>query len=140
MTVIEFEVPVMVLKSVSVTVTVWTPTVLNVNGINGEPEQETERVQSGGNVAWGSLLVKCTVPPYRTGPSLAFSGIIDVKIEVTEPAGTWIPSGKTFTAKCVMVSGTPISQMPRPWVAARSTRCRFWMARSKIATRGRPVL
>ena len=54
-----FEVPVIVAVTVSVAVTVWLPTVLNVTGKVPAP---LVRVVFAGKIADASELVKCTVP------------------------------------------------------------------------------
>jgi hypothetical protein len=59
-TLIAFDVPVMEGKAVSVAVMVSTPTVLRVAG-EKVPLPFTN-VEFGGNVACGSVLVRCTVP------------------------------------------------------------------------------
>jgi hypothetical protein len=58
-TLIEFELPVIEALTVSVAITVWVPTVFNVTEKVPAPPVN---IEFPGNEAWGSLLVKCTVP------------------------------------------------------------------------------
>ena len=59
LTFIDFEVPVIVAVTVSVTVIVWLPTFFSAAGNSAVPFVS---VEFPGRVAWASVLVKCTVP------------------------------------------------------------------------------
>jgi hypothetical protein len=70
---IAFDVPVIVAVTVSVAVTVWLPTVLNVTEKIPVP---LVSVVFAGSTAEGSVLVKCTVPVYPVTALLNWSSAV----------------------------------------------------------------
>jgi hypothetical protein len=94
LTVIVFDVPVMLPVTVSVAVIVWLPAVFSVAESVPVP---LVKVELEGKTAWPSVLVKCTDPLYAVAVLFRLSRAVTVKLKAV-PA---VAAPGADTAKCV---------------------------------------
>ena len=77
--------------------------------------------------------------PLGVGVGVGDGVTVGVGVAVGVAVGVGVTVGVTVGVG-VGVAAMETSQIPRPCVAIRSTRLGFWIAASKTATRGKPLL